>query len=350
MRRHHLGNSVVCRPVRRLGWLVAMALLPTAAASQAGDSQRELLLALRSIDVRVATIGYRLAAASVDLCNERTPLAGIFLHDLAQYSAKYRESAIRSFGLGAGPSVLAVAVGSPADAAGIKADDRLVAIDGRVFMSTRAANEAASFSSADAALALFEREFADGAADVTVGRAGTEMTLRMQGRLGCVSRFQVVPGSRFGASADGRYVQLTSSLAARVDDDGQLAAVLAHELAHNILQHRVSLNEAGVSRGMLKIFGRNARLIRETEKEADLLSVYLLARAGYPPTAASAFWLRFGPERPWGPFGSPTHPGWKDRARVLDAEAEVVGVKITAGLPLVPDFMAKHEAIAPDGL
>src|SRR3546814_19596793 len=45
---------------------------------------------------------------------------------------------------------------------------------------------------------------------------------------------------------------------------------------------------------MFSIFGRNARLIRTTEIEADRLSVVLLANAGYDPMAAARLWRDHG--------------------------------------------------------
>ena len=44
---------------------------------------------------------------------------------------------------------------------------------------------------------------------------------------------------------------------------------------------------------------RNARAIRQTEAEADRLSVYLLARAGYAPGKAMDYWRRFQRHQYW---------------------------------------------------
>ena len=54
------------------------------------------------------------------------------------------------------------------------------------------------------------------------------------------------------------------------------------------------LDAAGVDRGRFKELGRSARLFRQTEAEADRLSVWLLAGAGYDPEAAARFWRKFG--------------------------------------------------------
>ena len=62
-------------------------------------------------------------------------------------------------------------------------------------------------------------------------------------------------------------------------------------------RHRVRLDAARVSRGFLGNFGRNARLIRETEVEADRLSVYLLERAGYDPAGGGPLLVALRAER-----------------------------------------------------
>jgi predicted Zn-dependent protease len=90
---------------------------------------------------------------------------------------------------------------------------------------------------------------------------------------------------------------------ALVQNDDELAAVLAHELAHNVLQHQSSANRK--------------RSEREREVEADRLSLYLMDRAGFDPQASVAFWERFRPRR--GLF-SRSHPHWQKRVEILQQE------------------------------
>ena len=78
---------------------------------------------------------------------------------------------------------------------------------------------------------------------------------------------------------------------------------------------------AGVDRGLGKPFGRSARLFKQTEVEADRLSVWLLAGAGYDPAAAGRFWTAFGQRKGRPLFQAGTHPGWRDRVASLEAEA-----------------------------
>jgi predicted Zn-dependent protease len=89
-----------------------------------------------------------------------------------------------------------------------------------------------------------------------------------------------------------------------------IAAALAHELAHNWLGHRARLDLTGRSWGQVKA----------TEREADRLSVWILANAGFDPQAAIRFFERWGPKHDLGIFSSPDHDRWKTRVKRITAE------------------------------
>ena len=67
-----------------------------------------------------------------------------------------------------------------------------------------------------------------------------------------------------------------------------LAAVLAHEFAHNVLKHRAWHEANG---------GRKRASVRLTEREADRLSPWLLANAGLDPRGGVEFFKGEGCER-----------------------------------------------------
>jgi hypothetical protein len=292
---------------------------------------------MRALDQRVATIGHRLAVAGLGLCADRAWLPGMAVHDLSQYGAEFRPAAIRAFGLDAGPGVLALAAGGPAEQAGLRVDDILLAFDGRP-PPAGTPGRAGSFESMERILAALDEAFADGRATIEVRRGGAPLAIAVAAEQGCATRFQLVPGRSLNARADGRYVQLSIAIAQYVADDSELAAVLAHEFAHNVLGHRVRLDAAGVRRGFLGNFGGNARRIRETEIEADRLSVYLMERAGYDPQAAVRFWSRFG-RRGLNFLGSPTHPNWRSRIRLFETEIAAIRQARAAGHVPVPGFV-----------
>ncbi len=305
----------------------------TAAAEPAGENA---LAAMRALDLRVAVIGHRLAIANLDWCADRAWLPGFVLHDLSQYGADYRAAASRAFGLDAGPGVLALVPGGPADRAGLRTDDILLALDGRP-LPRETPGPAGSFEQMEHILAALDEAFADGRAVLAVQRRGERLAVTVEAARGCATRFQLIPGGRMNAQADGIYVQVTTALAQYAEDEAELAAVLAHEFAHNMLGHRVRLNQAGVQRGLLANFGNNARRIRETEVEADRLSVYLMERAGYDPAAAVRFWTRFG-RRGLNFLGSPTHPNWRRRVQSFETEIARIRAARAAGRAPVPEF------------
>ncbi len=317
--------------------LAALLLVPWPAAAQR-DSADESLIAMRAVYHRMAAAGHRLAVASLDLCTDREWLPGFALHDRSQYDADVRPAAIRVFAFDAGPGVLALAPGGPAERAGLRLNDVVTGVDGRALPGSAPAR-AGSFAAMERILAIVDEGFADGRAELAVQRGGERLTLAVQAEQGCASRFQLIEGSRRNAKADGRYVQMTTAIAAYAANDEELAAVLAHELAHNVLGHRVRLDGANVSRGFLGNFGRNARLIRETEAEADRLSVYLLERAGYDPEAAVRFFSRFG-RSGLNFLGSATHPNWGRRVASMRAEIAAIRRARAAGQVPVPGFVA----------
>ena len=323
-------------PMRRLLPIV-LALASLAPASAAPPPPvEESLTAMRALDRRVATIGHRLAVASLGLCADRAWLPGMVVHDLSQYGAAFRPAAVRAFGLDAGPGVLALAAGGPAERAGLLPDDILLAYDARP-PPAGAPGRGGSFEIMERILAALDEAFADGRATIEVRRSGAPLAVNVVAEQGCATRFQLVPGRSLNARADGRYVQLSTAIAEYVADDSELAAVLAHEFAHNVLGHRVRLDAAGVRRGFLGNFGANARRIRETEVEADRLSVYLMERAGYDPQAAVRFWSRFG-RRGLNFLGSPTHPNWRSRIQLIEAEIAEIRRARAAGQVPVPGF------------
>lgn len=266
----------------------------------------------RALDRRVATIGHRLAVASLAWCRDAQWLPGVTL------GVEDPEAASRAGRGDLRLTVLALARGGPAERDGLAPDEAIESADGAPLpTASRAANGA--FTGVERARDAFEAAFADGSATLGLRLGQRTRALLVHAERGCASRFLILPSRQLNAFANGRSVQITSRLAEEVTSADELAAILAHEFAHHILRHRSRLDASGVQRGLLGNFGRNARLIRETEEEADRLSVWLLARAGYDPAAAARFWTWFG-RRGLNLLGSPTHGGWRGRVERIEAE------------------------------
>lgn len=316
--------------------MLVLSLSTFTGSSQLAPDAAEHLRVLRTFDARVASIGDRLATANASLCHERQYQHGLALHDLSQYPRASRREVSALFGLNQGPAVLALADGGAAARAGLRQDDVLISADGSP-LPRPAAGVHDSFAPTERMIETLEAAFADGVAELEVRRNGAVQQIRVRAAAGCASRFQVVPSDTPAAKADGRYVQLTTSLVAYTRDNHELASLVAHELAHNILKHRVRLNEAGVDRNALTLSRRDARLFQLTELEADRLAIHLMERAGYNPAAAVRLWTRQSLDPQWSKSGF--HPPWTKRIEVMEAEIAVIqkaraeGVAARAPLP-----------------
>jgi hypothetical protein len=279
--------------------------------------------ALRAVDTRMATIAWRLQTGNAALCRTLSPATGLQLHAVDQYAGEAEADARRAFGFATPVQVQAVAPGSPSALAGVLPDDGLVAVNGEPVPAPARTDKAASVTR-DAAQALIDRLPADAPLRLTVRRGGGERTVTLPATPGCRSAFEVLLGPGLKASSDGRIVQVGVRFFETLPDD-KIAAVVAHELAHTILEHRRRLEAAGAQWGLLAEFGRNARLFRRTEDDADRLSVHLLRNAGYDPLAAVRFWREDGGKIDGGLFRGASHGSAKARAAAIAREIEQMG-------------------------
>jgi hypothetical protein len=324
-------------PGRRLGvlagFLAPLALLG-APAAQADDTA--MLEAVRAADMRVAAIGWRLATANAALCDRIEPGIGMQLHALDQYGGPQRDVAARHFGFATPLAIEGVMPGSPAEQAGLRADDSLVRV-GTVDIASLPGKmgKADRLDAAHLAIAALAPE---APIEVDAIRAGAPIHVTIRPVRACKTRFELDEG--FSASASGTVVQIGTGFVEDYPED-QMAAVIAHEFAHNILHHRDRLEARGVDYGLLSGFGANVKYFRQTEIEADLLSVYLLANANYPVRASVAFWKRFGPSKAGGILRSRSHPAWRDRVATLEAESAKIEALSTR--PIVPALLARRD-------
>lgn len=300
-----------------ISWAVAAAVAVAAPAVAADPDTAATFDALRQVDGRMAAIAYRLTTANAPLCRSLAPTPGWAIHSLGQYDPALRDQARASFGFETPIAVEAVVPGSAAAKAGVRAGDSIVSVDGRPIGSGAPGKDASS-AARDAAVEQIAGLPADRPLAVELMREGRTRTVTIPASPGCRSAFEVLLGPGMTASADGRIVQIGVRFFERYTDD-EVAVVVAHELSHNILRHAARLEAAGVKRGLLSEVGRNGRLFRLTEDQADLLGAYLLRNAGYDPQIAVRFWREHGGDVDGGLFRSRTHPSSSARAKALEA-------------------------------
>lgn len=316
------------RSIGRAAFPLALTIAAGAVpAGAAGNS----LAPLRAQDERLLRVSEPLLGRNLALCDRTMPDLGVALQSSDQYPAADRPP------FAAPVAFAAVLPGSAAALAGIERDDGLAAIDGQPVAKQPALAAAPLRDSAFAALAAHP---AGTPLVLGIVHAGQRREVTLAVSQECRALVEVLADKGNDARSDGNVIQIAYGLAGRVND-GELAAIVAHELAHSILHHRDRLSDAEVREGLLGEFGRNRRLNRQAEVEADRLSVYLLANAGVDPRAAPAFWRsKTGKRLSGGIFHDAAHPGADARAQMLDSE---IAARAAAGAPAYPaDLLAER--------
>lgn len=288
-----------------LAGLLGLAAVPAAAGEPNLSVERAAIARFQLADQRLQDVGWQLARGNADFCARVRPSVGLQLQDLASYGEP--EVARAALGLRGDFAVQTAARGSPAARHGGFRANREITGLGRVDPNawharaerdwrrlTRAHNHLAAILSENGQVRL---RFANGARAVL-----TPQPI-------CATRFELASDGK-RAMADGSRVVIGVEFPGFSYDEARFAAVVAHELAHNILRHSAWLDRVG----------RKQRNVRRAEREADRLMPWLLANAGYDPEAAVRFMESWGPRHDGGLFRSRTHDGWDERAEFIAAE------------------------------
>jgi Periplasmic protease len=303
----------------------------TVAAEEAPAGQRVASLLAR--DSRVNAMAFRLMTANLDLCPHARPIAGWVLHAASLYDGEQRQAVMASHDLQSDlPGIIGVAPDSPAERAGLRAGDLIVAVNGQDLQpgTLQAAAAYAGFAAHTAALeaALDLR----GPVLLTIRRDGQRQDVSLSPVMACAYQTQVRPSPELQARADGAIAELTSAMVDYLDRDEDLAVVLGHEQAHNLLQHqpggrRLPTREGGLAR-------TSARMDREAE--ADRLGLFLAARAGFDIRGAPALvqrWERDFPNQAMPGSGS---SGTSRRVRAMQGTVDEIEALRQGHRPLQP--------------
>ncbi|WP_421850945.1 M48 family metalloprotease [Novosphingobium sp.] len=233
---------------------------------------------LQQADALIQTIGWKLSHANAAYCPRGAPGIGLLLGDAQTFANP--ALARTAYGLSGDIAVAAVAAGSPAEAAGLTANTGVTAVAGSPI------GPAPRQGSWDRVWALQSRleQAAAQRGEVTLtlvdGRAVT-----VKAAPSCGVRF-ILDDGKDNAGATRSQVRIgRRTLDQLGGDEAMIAAVLAHELAHAALDHETLLDKGKRSTGE----------VRSTEREADRLSMWIMANAGYDPAAALRMIHLIGP-------------------------------------------------------
>jgi len=95
----------------------------------------------------------------------------------------------------------------------------------------------------------------------------------------------------------GTYIVVHLGLMQQLADDAEVAAVVAHEIAHTVANHvfegqSLAQAETLANSGSAKRDSYRAAFTHENEREADRIGILYAALAGYDPMASSRIWQR----------------------------------------------------------
>jgi predicted Zn-dependent protease len=170
-----------------------------------------------------------------------------------------------AFAVNAAPTVIYVDPQGPAKLAGLQVNDAILSVNGDIWPEQIREQT------------VFLKNLSDAKANqprlvIKVRRAEDEHTLELTAELTCKIKINVIPNEKFGAFAGGNTISFESGISRLLSDGGELAFIVAHEMAHVILQH---------------VPDKLSRAQKEID--ADELGMKLFLVAGYnPDDAASA--------------------------------------------------------------
>lgn len=274
---------------------LALALAPPVSAQPVDD--------LQAADALVQTIGWRLSHANARFCPRGAPAIGLLLGDALTFEDP--AAARAAYGLTGDVAVAAVAEASPAAEAGLTANMVVTAVGD---MPVGPAPRRGSWDRVWGLQTRLEQDAASTGA-VALTLAGGRV-VKVTAVPSCAVRF-IVDDGKDNAGATRIQVRVGRKALLQLGwDETLIAALMAHELAHAALDHETVL---GPGR-------RPVAAVRRTEREADRLSVWLLANAGYDPAAAPRMIAAISPR---GIFITASATHGSATARMRDIEAEI---------------------------
>ncbi|WP_292171544.1 M48 family metalloprotease [Brevundimonas sp.] len=318
------------------------AATPADTGRVAENNAEARLTALVAKDQRVAAVAWRLTVDNADLCPATRLKAGWTLHAASQYGTELRPVAERTYGLqGDLPGILSAPAASPAQQAGLRPGDVIVAVDGQPLstgIAARARDQ--TYDGLQANIDRLNSAATLGPMALTVRRDGIERSVTVTPERTCAYDTQVEVRDDLRALSDGRTIFVSARLVDIAQDDDQLAFLLAHELAHAVLEHATVPDVQGGRGEANAQLSLRRGLSSSSEGDADTLGLYLLARAGFDPGRAVQFLSAYEATAPGSRYPQVNLRGVyrsiPDRRRALEPVIADIARRQAAREPLIP--------------
>ena len=339
------------------------ALPPVDAAAVRAELLKQLQLAIETWQdrqQRLADLSWPLLKAGVALCGDAArPAFGFALglpgmSDLEEETAAARVPRIRE----ADPIVTLVTDDSPAAHAGLRRGDVLTHV-GRFRVGRGESDRHRAFER----LRAFAGEKPPfRAVPIRFERHGEVFVQELLPDFICGYPVLLYEDPAINAFADGTNAYITTGMMRFTESDAELQMVVAHELSHNLAGHirskatntllgalaggaaeallgrATGVDFRGAVTGLGAVVGGRVHS-QDFEREADYLSMYLLARAGVDTGGVAWFWRRMAVESP-GSIANDhlsSHPSTPERFVLLEAAHDEIQARRLAGEPLLPN-------------
>lgn len=335
------------------GTTVRMPDADQAAIERETEKQFEASLRMRrDLNDKINRVGPKLAQASAPLCGEKV----IYGTGLATLNTLVNEKpdtrALRSI-YGAGWHVVSY-VSADAEKAGLRRGDIIVTANGATLTPNDPGTKTLQ-------RAINEVERNGSPLHLTVRRGTETKDIVIHPKPTCAFPIRLVDSVQINAATDGDKIAITSGMVRFLETDDEMAFLLGHEMAHAIQNHiaKQKANRAvGTVIGLLiTVFtgvdatglgGELATLAvsKDLEHEADVVGLYLAARAGYDVSKIPDFWRRMSAVAPGAMHTQVlgTHPSNVSRALMIEQVVKEIAAKKAAGLPLVPTVASARAA------
>lgn len=351
---HEIPSQFPYRWVAALLPLCLAACAPTTSRPQVDDQlvARERMLqnqlAVERIfkhEERLFRVAWQVASGGRELCEQRRPGLGMLVMNRYSYGRDWADALTVAKDLGEELKVVSVAPGSPAAVGGLQVGDRLLALGGSTPRGEKASLEFGKM--------LATQLQGAGSVSLRVARGGVEQTLDLTARSICGYPVRLASNDAVNAFADGKQVVITTGMMRFTENDQELALVVGHELAHNLMGHiekqvgnrllgtlldaAIAIGAGVDTRGS---FTQMAGLVysKDFESEADYVGLYMVALSGYELTDAANFWRRMGVEHPGSINHASTHPATPERFVAIDRTIVEIREKQRLGFDLRPEL------------
>lgn len=306
---------------------------------------------------RISRIAFPLMVANAQFCGKDVaPLDGLTGWTLDMYPRNQQKKINQLYGLGLDVTIRNVTPGSPGDKAGIKSGDILISVNGVKLTNGKSGLQMASKLISNAGVKPSQIHYM---------RQGKIRNTVLKPVLGCSFPVVINPkDTSLNAYADGNRIIISQGMENFTQNDTEMALVIAHELAHNAMEHigkkttnaltgalggialDILLSSAGVSTGnqisqLGTSLGATAHSV-SFEQEADYVGMYFMERAGYNTKNVAYFWRRMAVENgEKSLYIRRTHPTSPERFVAIERTRQEILSKKKNGQPLYPNIKPK---------